>query len=179
MLAHKRYPHAPPRFAALLALILLASAGPIHAADEHSADLILSLEIIDKSTGDNGTKERIELTYSQLQSMPRATIETSTKWTFGTQSFTGVWLATLLERHAIRSGMLELFAINDYVVRIPVDDIRQGGALLAYRRNDEIMTLRQKGPLWLVYDWDHEPAYRTETHYSRSIWQLDRIVATR
>ncbi|MCZ0813935.1 oxidoreductase [Roseovarius sp. EGI FJ00037] len=178
-MAHKRYPHAPPWLAALLGLIMLASAGPLRAAEEHGADPILSIEIIDKTTNRGCTRERIELTYSELQAMPRATIETSTNWTFGTQRFTGVWLATLLDRHAIHSGMLELFAINDYVVRIPVDEIRPGGALLAYRRNDEIMTLRQKGPLWLVYDWDNDPAYRTETHYSRSIWQLDRIVATR
>ncbi|MHA7827481.1 MAG: putative pterin-binding protein [Roseovarius sp.] len=179
MLARKRYSHAPPWSVALLGLVLLALAGPLRAAGEHNSTPILSIEIIDKSTDDSCTRERIELTYSELQSMPRATIETSTNWTFGTQSFTGVWLATLLDRHAIRSGMLELFAVNDYVVRIPVEEVRQGGELLAYRRNDEIMTLRQKGPLWLVYDWDHEPAYRTETHYSRSIWQLDRIVATR
>ncbi|RKT34261.1 hypothetical protein BXY70_0268 [Roseovarius halotolerans] len=153
--------------------------GPARAAADEASRPVLSLEIIDESSDVRCTRQTVEMTYSQLLALPSATIETSTNWTFGTQRFTGVWLATLLAHHGIRSGTLELFAVNDYVVRIPVDAIEEGGELLAYERNGKIMTLRQKGPLWLVYDWDRNPAYRTETHYSRSIWQLDRIVATR
>jgi hypothetical protein len=49
--------------------------------------------------------------------------------------------------------------------------------MIAYARNGEPMSLREKGPFWLVYNYDADPAFRTETVYSRSIWQLDRITA--
>jgi hypothetical protein len=39
------------------------------------------------------------------------------------------------------------------------------------------MSLREKGPLWVIYPYDSDPAYRTEETYSRSIWQLNRLAA--
>ena len=44
--------------------------------------------------------------------------------------------------------------------------------------NGEIMSLRDKGPLWVIYPYDQNAAYRSEVTYSRSIWQLDRIEVT-
>ena len=38
------------------------------------------------------------------------------------------------------------------------------------------MTLRDKGPLWVIYPFDDDPRYRSETVYFRSIWQLNRII---
>ena len=45
-----------------------------------------------------------------------------------------------------------------------------------YLRNGEPMSVRDKGPLWVVYNFDSNPEFQTEVMYSRSIWQLDRIV---
>ncbi len=44
--------------------------------------------------------------------------------------------------------------------------------------NGETMPVRRKGPLWIVYPYDSDEAYRSEAIYSRSIWQLDRIEVT-
>ncbi|MEC8574513.1 MAG: oxidoreductase, partial [Pseudomonadota bacterium] len=41
------------------------------------------------------------------------------------------------------------------------------------------MSLRDKGPLWIVYPFDSDPAYQTEAIYSRSIWQLEEITVTK
>ena len=41
------------------------------------------------------------------------------------------------------------------------------------------MTLRDKGPLWLVYPYDADTAYQSEVIYARSVWQLDRIEVLR
>ena len=37
------------------------------------------------------------------------------------------------------------------------------------------MSVREKGPIWVIYPYDHDADYRTDTIFSRSIWQLDRI----
>jgi hypothetical protein len=37
------------------------------------------------------------------------------------------------------------------------------------------MSMRNKGPLWLVYPYDSNVALQTEAVYARSIWQLVRI----
>jgi hypothetical protein len=75
----------------------------------------------------------------------------------------------------VTSGMLKMYAINDYVVEVPVSDAVEGGPILAYAQNGERMSVRDKGPLWLLYPYDANPDYRTEVVYSRSIWQLVKI----
>jgi hypothetical protein len=60
-------------------------------------------------------------------------------------------------------------------VSIPVSDATSGGPIIAFARNGEAMSVREKGPLWIVYPYDADPAYQSETIYARSIWQLDRI----
>jgi len=146
-------------------------------ADDSS--VILSIIMTPQNTTGLKDDSQVDMTLSDLQTLPVASFETTTLWTPDKQVFSGVWLATLLQHHGITSGTLELAAINDYRVTIPVQDIRTGGALVSYERNGEAMSLRQKGPLWVVYDWDSNPNFRNETYYSRSIWQLDRIIVTR
>ena len=47
--------------------------------------------------------------------------------------------------------------------------------IIAYRRNGLAMSLREHGPLWIVYPYDAAAEYRSAQAYSHSIWQLDRI----
>ncbi len=37
------------------------------------------------------------------------------------------------------------------------------------------MSVREKGPLWIVYPYSSSPEFQNEVIYSRSIWQLNRI----
>jgi hypothetical protein len=110
-----------------------------------------------------------------LRALPAETIETETIWTEGKQTFTGVRMTEILDRLGITDGTLTLIAVNDYRISIDVDDFTRDGALLAYDRNGAPMTLRDKGPVWMVYPYDADPRFRTEITYANSIWQLDRI----
>ena len=73
---------------------------------------------------------------------------------------------------------LKATAINDYAVEIPREDWIETGPIVAFLNNGEQMSIRDKGPLWVIYPYDSNPAYQTEVIYSRSIWQLDRLVVT-
>ncbi len=110
-----------------------------------------------------------------LQSMESTEFETTTTWTEGVQTFKGVSLADFLATFEVSEGTLKATAINDYAVEIPVSDAVEGGPMIAYMRNDAPMSVRDKGPLWIVYPFDASPDYQSEVIYSRSIWQLDRI----
>jgi hypothetical protein len=50
--------------------------------------------------------------------------------------------------------------------------------MIAYLRNGNPMPLRDKGPLWIVYPFDSSSDFQSETIYSRSIWQLNRIAVS-
>ena len=110
-----------------------------------------------------------------LTEMEPVTFQTSTIWTEGVQTFRGVLLSTILDKAGVFEGHLKASAINDYAVEIPVSDAVNGGPMIAYSLNGKEMTIRDKGPLWLVYPYDTNPAYQSEVIYSRSIWQLVRL----
>lgn len=110
-----------------------------------------------------------------LRAMGEVSFATTTPWTEGTHDFTGIPLQVLAEALGVTSGLIKATAINDYAIEIPVSDAVEGGPILAYLQNGEPMSVRDKGPLWLVYPYDLDEAYQAEVIYSRSIWQLVRL----
>ena len=110
-----------------------------------------------------------------LRALPATSFETTTIWTEGVQSFTGVELHTLLETVGANGESLRATAINDYAIEIPLAEVFPGGALVAYENNGSPMSVRDKGPLWVVFPYDSSTDFQKEVVYSRSIWQLDRI----
>lgn len=104
-------------------------------------------------------------------------IDTHTIWTEGVQQFSGVPLKALADAVGISGGTLTAIAVNDYATDIPYSDVADDSALLALMRNGEPMSVRDKGPIWLVYPFDSDARFRAETYNARSIWQLTRIEA--
>lgn len=112
-----------------------------------------------------------------LETLEQVEMVTTTIWTEGDQTFTGVPLSVLLSEAEVTEGTIKATAINDYAVSIPVDEVLGSDwPIVAYALNGEPMSVRDKGPLWIVYPFDADPTYRSEVIYSRSIWQLDRLV---
>jgi hypothetical protein len=110
-----------------------------------------------------------------LMALGMEKIETTTIWTEGTQSFEGVPLSALTAVLNVTDGTILATAINDYTVEIPFSDAVSGGPIIAMRHNEKEMSVREKGPLWIIYPYDQSARYRSDVIYSRSIWQLDRI----
>ncbi|RVV96776.1 oxidoreductase [Mesobaculum littorinae] len=166
------------RFARPVLLSLALISGPALAQDlptpEGEALLTVTGAITVTNDGDAAVFDR-----EMLAALDPVTFETTTIWTDGTQSFTGVPLAQLLDRLGAEGSAVSATAVNDYAIEIPAEDWEGDpdaeGPIVAYLHNDAPMSLRGKGPLWIVYPYDSDPAFRSEVIYSRSIWQLDRI----
>lgn len=148
--------------------ILLATTGLAVAADD-TAEVVLTLKF------EQGTSEAVEFSLEDLIAIEVSEFTTTTIWTTGPQTFSGVSLKAFLSSQGIESGTILASAINDYTVEIPVSDATIDGPMIAYRLNGEEMSIRDKGPLWIVYPYDSKPEYQAEVIYSRSIWQLDRF----
>lgn len=117
----------------------------------------------------------VGMSIAELAALPVTEFDTTTIWTDGPQQFRGIRMVDLLEYFGVTSGQLTLTAANDYSIALPVESFTDDGAILAYLRNGAPMTLRTKGPLWLVYPYDSSPKFQSEVIYSNSIWQLDRM----
>lgn len=118
-----------------------------------------------------------ELDMELLANLGSIEVQTSTIWSEGVHSYTGVPLKTLIDKLGVSGTSIKLTAINDYMVEVPVTDAIDGGPILAYLMDGQPMSVRDKGPVWLIYPFDSNPEYRSEVYYSRSIWQLNRIEA--
>ncbi|GHF59113.1 oxidoreductase [Seohaeicola zhoushanensis] len=159
------------------AIIAIALASPLYAGDLPAPTGEILLTISGQITETNGDG-LARFDRAMLETLAPVTIETTTIWTDGKQSFTGVPLARLMEMVGAKGEVAKATAINDYAVDIPSEDWIESGPIVAYLNNGASMSVRDKGPLWVIYPYDSKPAYQTEVIYSRSIWQLDRIEVT-
>lgn len=113
-----------------------------------------------------------------LQKLAQRTIATATPWYSGASEFTGPLLRDVLTAAGAvtdSSGMLRCTALNDYRVDIPLDDARRYDVVVAHLRNGKPMSVREKGPLFVIYPFDEHSQLRTSTYYNRCIWQLKAI----
>ena len=156
----------------LLFCLLSLNATEAGALEPAKGDVVLTVSgaITNTNAGETAKLDR-----AMLDAIGTVTFETETMWTEGVQTFTGVELSDLLSVLGVNGSQLRASAVNDYAVDIPTKDAVEGGPIVAFLRNGELMSLRDKGPLWIVYPYDSSPKYRTEVIFSRSIWQLDRI----
>ena len=155
--------------AALLGWLLALSASPAVALDPPSGKIVLTL------TGKVATRngpDGAEFDIALLERLPRHSFATKTPWFSKPRKFTGVLLRDLLDAVGSAPARLNATALNDYRVEIPLEDVARGEAMLAYLLDDEPMSVRQKGPLVIIYPFDDKPELRSAVHYSRAIWQL-------
>ena len=110
-----------------------------------------------------------------LVALGPVTVETSTPWTEGVHRFVGAPLGAVLEAAGVEGEMLRAHALNDYSAEMPVADTVARGAVLVWEMDGRALSIRDKGPLWILFDFDGDPAVRTDAYLSRSVWQLDRI----
>lgn len=123
------------------------------------------------------TSEAIVLDSEALDALPVAGFETTTPWTEGPTRFEGVPLSVLIDRFGIEGETIEATALNDYSVTLPAVDENGFDPLVAYKVNGEYISVRDKGPFWIVYPFDSDERLESEAYYSRSIWQLNRLSA--
>lgn len=112
---------------------------------------------------------------AMLESLGTTSFMTSTQWTVGVSEFKGISLQRLIDKVGAAPTALEVIAINEYQVEVPASDAVEGGPILAWQQSGKQLSVREKGPLWLVYPYDKSEAYRTDEIYARSVWQVVKI----
>ena len=161
-------------FAAILLSVFCAAPMIAETISKPTGDIVLS---ISGSIQNENSDNTVDFDMSMLKGLPQQNFSTTTIWTEGVVEFTGVSLKTVLDYVGFSGTKIEAIASNDYKIEIPMSGISDEAPMVAYLMNGDEMSSRGKGPLWIVYPYDKGPKYRTEVIYSRSIWQLDRILS--
>jgi hypothetical protein len=132
--------------------------------------LVVSGNIAQTSTGGEVWFDR-----EMLEALGTVSFETTTPWDKERVRFEGVPLGRLLDRLGASGSRLIAVALNDYSAELPVEDVRRYDVILALRQNGEYMPVQNRGPLFIVYNFDSDPELKNQKFYSRSVWQVARL----
>ncbi|RJF87120.1 hypothetical protein D3874_08845 [Oleomonas cavernae] len=114
-----------------------------------------------------------------LEALPQATIATMTPFTEGMSDFGGPTMQAVLEAANATAGtQLRLTALNDYTVDVPMSDLAAYGPILAMRQDGKLLSVRNKGPLWLIYPLSQRPELNVPKVHDRLIWQVKTVAVT-
>lgn len=111
-----------------------------------------------------------------LEAIGQGAFSTNTPWHKGQVTFEGVPLDKLMKAVGATGDHITAFALNDYSTDIPIEDFARYNVILALKRDGEYMPVKDKGPLFIVYPYDSTPELKAQKFYSRSAWQVNRIV---
>jgi hypothetical protein len=121
--------------------------------------------------------ETMRVSMKELMALQATEINTSTQWTDGVQKFRGVAFDLLFDTYGLDAETVRVSALNDYNVMVPADVLREDGAILAYHLNGTEMSIREKGPFWVIFPYDSDARFETDTYWAYSVWQVKSVDA--
>lgn len=154
------------------AALLLGSLATLNAAGAVRADEPM---LVVRNATDPASAE-LRLSEAELLAMPQVTIRTSTEFTDGVIAFTGPLARDVIARAGVgKATTAHMVAANDYAVDIPIADFFDYDVVLALAADGKRLTMRDKGPIWVVYPFDDHKALNDPIYNARSIWQLTEV----
>ena len=153
----------------LLAAGSLLLARPSHALEAPKGEVFLTLS---GNIQFKNASERADFDMAMLAALPQHSFTTQTPWYKEKKKFTGPLLRDVLDAAGARGNTLKAVALNNFKVEISVADTRKFPVLLSRLMDDQPMRVRDKGPLFIIYPFDADPALRSTHYYNRSVWQL-------
>lgn len=115
----------------------------------------------------------IRFAEEELTALPQVTIRTHTEFTDGLMTFKGPLARDVVSRLGVgKATTVHAIAVNDYAIDMPVEEFFKYDVVLALYANGKRLTLRDKGPIWLVYPIDQHPELNDPIYNARMIWQL-------
>lgn len=130
---------------------------------------------ISGAVGEVNAGKTARLDMDMLAALPQHSFVTHTPWYDSPKKFTGPLLSDVLAMVKAKGKTLKAVAINDYAIEIPFEDLDKYKVVLARLLDDQPMAIREKGPLFVIYNFDSDAELRKSTYYERCIWQLKSI----
>jgi hypothetical protein len=157
---------------ALAAVIAACNSTCAFALDKPTGDVILTItgHVANPNAG-----KTAQFDAAMLDKLASRTGQMETPWTTGKVTFSGPLLRAVLDEAGADGSKLTVKALNDYAVDIPMDDAKTLDTMLATTMDGSPMSVRDKGPLFLIYPFDLNPDLYNEKYFARSVWQIKEI----
>jgi len=145
----------------------------VQALDAPSGKVVLTLTGL-ISEGNQGNA-KAEFDMAMLEKLPQHRVKTRTPWHEEVREYTGPRLRDVLSAVKASGKTIRATALNDYVVEIPWEDIEKYDVIVARLADGKPMTVREKGPLFIMYPFDSSETLQSPLYYGRAAWQLKAI----
>jgi hypothetical protein len=109
-----------------------------------------------------------------LKALGVSAVATRSEVSESPQRFEGIRLRAILDRVGAEGSTIRASALNDYVSLIPFEDL-QFEPILAFQVDGRALTIRDKGPLWIIYPRDDHRVLDDTRYDSRWVWQLNKL----
>ena len=118
--------------------------------------------------------QRLRPTRFRTEAMPQTTLVTTTPWTQGEVTFEGVLARELMAAVGASGATVSAIALDDYAADLPITDFADNDVLLALRMNGEVMRVRDKGPIWIIYPAASAGSVEGSIG-DKMVWQLKQL----
>lgn len=153
---------------------VLLFAGVANATDLAAPTGPVILHVTGKITNTN-SDAAADFDTAMLANLETRTTKTSSPWYDGVHAFSGALGSAFLDAVGANGTTLRVTALNDYVTEIPVSDFRDYAVVLATSLDGKSLSVRDKGPIFIIYPFDEKSELSNETYYGRSAWQVKSI----
>lgn len=119
-----------------------------------------------------GGERVLRFDLAQIESLGVTRLTTTTPWHDHRVHFEGVSGQTLMAAIGPQGAQVTAVAVNDYAATLPIEDFTRRGLIIAYRADGQPLTLRSRGPLWIIYPYESAAELNTAVYHARSVWQL-------
>ena len=158
-------------FASACMLLATLLAVPAWALDKPAGDPVLTVTGAVSETNDGGNAV---FDMAMLEALAGRSAKMQTPWTENETEFSGPFLREVLKAAGAKGKTLKVKALNDYAAEVPAEDAELD-TILATKLNGAPMSVRDKGPLMLVYPFDLDKGLYNEKYFGRSVWQIKEI----
>lgn len=155
-------------FTLVLSLLAAPAALPVGLGAPEGR-VILTVTGAAEAAGDDGA---VSFDLPMLEGIAGRETTTQTPWYDEVHTFTGPLLSEVVAAVGAEGRDLRVQALNGYEAIIPAADIATLPIILATRIDGEALSVRDKGPVFVVYPFDLGPQLYNETYFSRSVWQV-------
>lgn len=141
-------------------------------APEGEVQLVISGNLQLTNAEDSDGNPIAKLDMAMLEALPVTTVVTKNPWVEERTTYEGVTINTLLEHVGAKSFDFLAEGIDGYTAELRGIDFAKYPIIVAYKREGDYMSIRDLGPLWIIYPFDDYPELDTEYSGVTSVWQL-------
>jgi hypothetical protein len=135
-----------------------------------------SMLMVTGKIGTQNSADSIQMDLPTIESLGLVDYKVTDPFEKKPTTFRGVLMSTLLDLWKVDKDAttLEMVALNDYKVDVPISDLRKYPVIFAVQQDGQYMPVSTRGPAMLVYPYDHFQFDR-QKYDDYWIWQIKSI----